>query len=165
MVRLIVLWSQLLCLCIVHLRKNTTLWLLMYRVVWHFVFFLYACKVLFLCSRVGFCRVKKDRFFWCNACEFNNHIDRFFLNVLSNFKEYFFIRVYSYARSKRCCAVHFSWNVCNGKIIMQYKIALAFHKGGGIVFVWKNLVIELLSVMIITGLVSPQKYSSEYSAG
>ena len=32
----------------------------------------------------------------------------------------------------------------------------AFHKGGGIIFVWKNLVTDLLSVMIITGLVAPQ---------
>ena len=32
----------------------------------------------------------------------------------------------------------------------------AFHKGGGIIFVWKSLVTDLLSVMIITGLVAPQ---------
>ena len=32
----------------------------------------------------------------------------------------------------------------------------AFHRGGGIIFVWKNLVTDLLSVMIITGLVAPQ---------
>ena len=33
----------------------------------------------------------------------------------------------------------------------------AFHNGGGIIFVWKNLVNDLLSVMMITGLVAPQK--------
>ena len=32
----------------------------------------------------------------------------------------------------------------------------AFHKDGGINFVWRNLVTDLLSVMIITGLVAPQ---------
>ena len=32
----------------------------------------------------------------------------------------------------------------------------AFHRGGGIIFVWKNLVTDLLSVMMITGLVAPQ---------
>ena len=31
----------------------------------------------------------------------------------------------------------------------------AFQKGGGISFVWKNLVTHLLSVMLITGLVAP----------
>ena len=34
----------------------------------------------------------------------------------------------------------------------------AFHKGGGIVFVWKNLLTNLLSVMISTGLVAPQSF-------
>ena len=34
----------------------------------------------------------------------------------------------------------------------------AFHKGGGIIFVWKNLVTDLLSVMIMTGLGNPKKY-------
>ena len=33
----------------------------------------------------------------------------------------------------------------------------AFHRGGGIIFVWKSLVTNLLSVMIFTGLVAPQK--------
>ena len=32
----------------------------------------------------------------------------------------------------------------------------AFHKGGRIIFVWKNLVTDLLSVIIITGVVAPQ---------
>ena len=32
----------------------------------------------------------------------------------------------------------------------------ALQRGGGIIFVWKNLVTDLLSVMIITGLVAPQ---------
>ena len=31
----------------------------------------------------------------------------------------------------------------------------ATHNGGGIIFVWKNLVTDLLSVMIIAGLVAP----------
>ena len=31
-----------------------------------------------------------------------------------------------------------------------------FQRGGGITFVWKNLVTDVLSVMIITGLVAPQ---------
>ena len=32
----------------------------------------------------------------------------------------------------------------------------AFQKGGGTIFVWKNLVTDLLSVMIIIGLMAPQ---------
>ena len=36
------------------------------------------------------------------------------------------------------------------------KKSQAFHRGGGIIFVWKNLVTDLLSVMIITDLVAPQ---------
>ena len=38
---------------------------------------------------------------------------------------------------------------CNAK-------SQTFHKGEGIYFVWKNLVTDLLSVLIITGLVAPQ---------
>ena len=34
--------------------------------------------------------------------------------------------------------------------------SLALHKGGGIFFVRKNLVTELISVMMITGVVAPQ---------
>ena len=33
----------------------------------------------------------------------------------------------------------------------------AFHNSGRIIFVWKNLLIDLLSVMMVTGLVVPQK--------
>ena len=45
-----------------------------------------------------------------------------------------------------CAMVKFNWRTKSQ----------AFHKCGGIIFVWKNLVTDLLSVMIITGLVAPQ---------
>ena len=41
------------------------------------------------------------------------------------------------------------------KLICSTK-SQAFQKDGGFIFVWKNLVTDLLSVMIITRLVAPQ---------
>ena len=34
----------------------------------------------------------------------------------------------------------------------------AIHTGGGIFFVWNNLVTDLVSIMVVTGLVAPQIY-------
>ena len=41
----------------------------------------------------------------------------------------------------------------------------AFHRREGIIFVWKNLVTDLLSVMIITGLVAPQNICPKFFEG
>ena len=103
------------------------------------------------------CGIKEDRFVLCNAFRFDVQFSRFCWNVFSDFEDYFFL--YSFVSiSKRDkknllrCSFSLQGVV---KFICKTK-SLALHKGGGIFFVRKNLVTELISVMMITGVVAPQ---------
>ena len=59
-------------------------------------------------------------------------------------------------RNKKYAAVFIFPGMCAIVKLNCSTNSQAFHKGGGIIFVWKNLVTDLLSVMIITVLVAPQ---------
>ena len=59
-------------------------------------------------------------------------------------------------RDKKSAAVFIFPGMCAMVKLNCNTKSQAFHNGGGIIFVWKNLVTDLLSVMIITGLVAPQ---------
>ena len=59
-------------------------------------------------------------------------------------------------RDKKSAAVFIFPGMCAIVKLNCSTKSQAFHRGGGIIFVWKNLATDLLSVMIITDLVAPQ---------
>ena len=59
-------------------------------------------------------------------------------------------------RDKKSAAVFIFPGMCAIVKINCNTKSQAFYDGGGIIFVWKNLVTDLLSVMMMTGLVAPQ---------
>ena len=59
-------------------------------------------------------------------------------------------------RDKKSAAVFSFPRMCATVILNCSTKSQAVHRGGGIIFVWKNLVTDLLSVMTIAGLVAPQ---------
>ena len=59
-------------------------------------------------------------------------------------------------RDKKSAAVFILPGMCAMVKLNCNTKSQAFHNGGGIIFVRKNLVTDLLSVMMITGLVAPQ---------
>ena len=59
-------------------------------------------------------------------------------------------------RDEKSAAVFFYPGMCAIVKLNCSTKSQAFHKGGGIILNWKNLVTDLLSVMINTGLMAPQ---------
>ena len=59
-------------------------------------------------------------------------------------------------RDKKSAAVFIFPGMCAIVKLNCSTKSQVIHRGGGINFVWKNLVTDLLSIMIITGLVAPQ---------
>ena len=59
-------------------------------------------------------------------------------------------------RDKKSAAVSIFPGLCAIAKLNCSTKSQEFHRGGGINFLWKNLVTDLLSVMIITGFVAPQ---------
>ena len=63
---------------------------------------------------------------------------------------------YTSNRDKKSAAVFIFPGMCAIVKLNCSTKSHAIHRGGGIIFVRKNLVTDLLSVMIVTGLVAPQ---------
>ena len=79
-----------------------------------------------------------------------------FVGMSSLIFKIFFSLAYVSKRDKRSAAVFIFLGMCAIVKLNCSTNSQAFHKSGGIIFLWKNLVTDMLSVMIITGLVAPQ---------
>ena len=158
MVWLNVLSSQLLCLCKGHLRKNTTLWWLLGCLVGQFVFLFYVFRKFLLQSRAGlWCQKRPAPLALCLSMQCSLQSVFFGMSFLI-FRTIFSFSLGSISkRYKKSAAVFIFPGTCAMVNLDCNTKPLAFYMGGQINFVWKNLATDLLSIMIITGLVAPQR--------
>ena len=105
------------------------------------------------------CGIKKDQFLLRDAGRFNVHFNWFCCKVPSNFWIIFSLGSIS-SRDKISAAVFIFSGTCAMLKLNCITKSQTFHKGGGFIFVWKNLVTDTLSVMMMTGLVALRNKSS-----
>ena len=116
------------------------------------------------CGLLLVCGIKDDRFFLCNAGRFNVHFNRFCWKIFSDFQIYLSLGPIS-KRDKKSAAVFIFPVMCAVKKLYCSTKSQAFDKGGGFIFVWKNLVADLLSIIVITGLVARYNFMSKFFEG
>ena len=150
---LIVICSQFLCLCVVQLRNNTTL-MTDGVLVWQFMSVLYASKFFSVDSCWSVMIKKTDSY--CAVPVDSMFTSIGFVGTCSLIFRIIFSLGSSSKRDMESAVVFILSGTCAMVKLNCGTKSKAFHKGVGNIFVWKNLVTDLLSVMMITGFVVPQ---------